>query len=297
MTTPRDADPYDEGRQFSRPYMPVASTPAGDAPTAYGVSPAPYGYAAAPWTPPYSSDPSYAQYPSDPNHTPYPNYTPDNLQVGAPYAPQGYPPPYWATEMPPARVAPRRRKGLWISMAAAVVLIGGLATAVAVSSQSTSNSGGNAFAAVPTVVDTGSGGVVINSSSGHFRARFPATPDEQSIPLTVSGVKIAVHVAVTRDPLTAVESESYSEGLPTDQTADTLRIALRSFAASANLTVDSQSDTTFRGLAARTATYTAPDGEHLTGVIFMASPTMSYFLVADTGAPFEALENSFETVP
>jgi hypothetical protein len=158
-------------------------------------------------------------------------------------------------------------------------------------SKSPTNSGPAALS--PSASDTATDGVVVQSLAGQFRARFPSQPDEQTVPESIGGVSITVHVARTRSPITEIATETTSTAIPSDQYQTTMRIAMTSFAAPGNLTIDSQSPMTFRGRPARTAAFTAPTGEHISAIVFFYNGTRMYYLVAQTGSPFDELVASF----
>ncbi|MGX7677908.1 hypothetical protein ACSMXN_03300 [Jatrophihabitans sp. DSM 45814] len=251
------------------------------------------GSAASPWNqPPPMADPyqqpSYQQ----------PSYPPTGY-APAPYAPPGYPPvggpgqPYpWNGYPPPA---PKSRARLWIWLTAAAVLV--VAVVVAVAASSTDHHNSASAPLTPTVADTATTGVLYTSTAGRFRARFPVQPTERSVPTTTGGTQINIVVAVASKPFAEVASETSSATIPVDQYQNTMRIALTSFAAPGNFTIDSQTATTFRGRPARTGTFTTPTGVHLTATVFFYTGTRLYYLVANPGPNATELAASFVALP
>jgi hypothetical protein len=152
-------------------------------------------------------------------------------------------------------------------------------------------------AAVPTSSPTAAG-VMVASTSGHFAARFPSVPVQQSVDETISGVHASIRVAVVRSPLTEVAEEDIATSVQADQQALALRSAIAVAAGTAgNGAPTQQSDTTFRGKAARTSTFTTTAGEQITAIAFFEDSRTVYFLLADAGAPFQTLTTSLQFEP
>jgi hypothetical protein len=152
-------------------------------------------------------------------------------------------------------------------------------------------------AAAPTSSSTGAG-VMISSTTGHFAARFPSVPVQQSVEETISGVHASIRVAVVRSPLTEVAEEDIANAVPADQQALALRSAIAVAAGTAgNGAPAQQTDMTFRGKAARTSTFTTTTGEQITAIAFFEDSRTVYFLLADAGAPFQNLTSSLQFQP
>ncbi|SDI91236.1 hypothetical protein SAMN05444157_0763 [Frankineae bacterium MT45] len=249
-------------------YQPPAYQPPAYGPPAYG--PPAYG-------PPAYAPPAYG--PQDPN---------------AQYGPQSYPPSYLVGAPEPATAfpKPRRHIGRWVTLAVVIVLV--IAGVVAGAKSKDSSKTGDASA--NQSVDTGTGGVLFTYAAGHFRARFPSQPESQSLPMTIGGEKAMLHVAALTNPHVAVESEDFTPAMPAAAYETAMQAGLRSIAALGNFTVVSQNDSTFRGKQARVATYTNPDGDQLSGLIFFESPNRLYVMLAETSEIAE-IEASFTVLP
>ena len=153
-------------------------------------------------------------------------------------------------------------------------------------------------AAVPTSSQDVGSGVMVASTTGHFAARFPSVPVQQSVEETFSGVHTSIRVAVVRSPLTEVAEEDIASSVPADQQALALRSAIAVAAGTAgNGSPTQQSETTFRGKAARTSTFTTAAGEQITAIAFFEDSHTVYFLLADAGAPFQSLTTSLQFEP
>jgi hypothetical protein len=138
-------------------------------------------------------------------------------------------------------------------------------------------------------------GVMVASTSGHFAARFPSAPIQQSVDETISGVHASIRVAVVRTPLTEVAEEDIADAVPANEQALALRSAIAVAASTAgNGSPTLQSDTTFRGKEARTSTFTTATGEQITAIAFFQDARTVYFLLADAGAPFQNLSASLQ---
>jgi len=150
-------------------------------------------------------------------------------------------------------------------------------------------------AAVPTSSPAVAAGVMVASTSGHFSARFPSVPIQQSVEETISGLHASIRVAVLRSPLTEIAEEDLSSAVPTNQQALALRSAIAVAAGTVgNGSPTQQSDTTFRGKAARTSTFTTSTDEQITAIAFFEDSRTVYFLLADAGAPFQHLSTSLQ---
>jgi hypothetical protein len=247
--------------------------------------------------------------------------------AGGPYPPGAY--SMGAAPVPSAAPPPKRRTGLWIGIVVAVVVIGlaiGIPLALTGSDNkkdagptptSTANSSSSAASATttgsssdspsPTSTDSGSplpsgsdtatSGIVFSSPAGHFRARFPSQPTEQTVPESSGGVNITVHNAVVQDPITEVSSEDSSVAVPEAGFQLTMRTALTSFGSGAGLTDNGdQAVTTFRGRPARTASFDTTGGQTLRALVFFYTSSRLYYLVAEDGAAFDALSDSFVAI-
>ena len=73
-------------------------------------------------------------------------------------------------------------------------------------------------------------------------------------------------------------------------------LTLRTFTVP-GLTAGSQTETTFRGRPARTGTFTAPAGQHVTATLFFYSDTRMYTLLAESGTASAELAASFVALP
>jgi len=150
-------------------------------------------------------------------------------------------------------------------------------------------------AAEPTSSPAVAAGVMVASTSGHFSARFPSAPIQQSVEETISGVHASIRVAVLRSPLTEIAEEDLSSAVPENQQALALRSAIAVAAGTAvNGSPSQQSETTFRSKAARTSTFTTSTGEQITAMAFFEDSRTVYFLLADAGAPFQSLSTSLQ---
>ena len=72
----------------------------------------------------------------------------------------------------------------------------------------------------------GGAGAMVASSSGHFAARFPSEPIQQSFDETIAGVHALIQVAAVRSPLTEVAEEDLSSAVSSTQQALALRSAI-----------------------------------------------------------------------
>ena len=138
-------------------------------------------------------------------------------------------------------------------------------------------------------------GAMVASTSGHFAARFPSEPIQQSFEETIAGVHASILVAAVRSPLTEVAEEDLSGAVSRSQQALALRSAIAVAAATvADGAPTRQSDTTFRGKAARTSTFATSTGEQMTAIAFFQDDRTVYFLLANAGAPMQALSESLQ---
>ena len=141
----------------------------------------------------------------------------------------------------------------------------------------------------------GAAGAMVASSSGHFAARFPSEPIQQSFDEEIAGVHALIQVAAVRSPLTEVAEEDLSSAVSSSQQALALRSAIAVAAATvAEGSTTQQSDTTFRGKAARTSTFATSTGEQVTAIAFFQDARTVYFLLAGAGAPMAALSASLQ---
>jgi hypothetical protein len=126
-------------------------------------------------------------------------------------------------------------------------------------------------------------------------ARFPSTPIQQSVNQTIAGVQAVIRVAVVRSPVTEVVEEDLSDAVPTNEQAVVLRSAIAvAVAAATEGSPTRQTNTTFRGNPARRSTFALPSGEQVTAIAFFRDPRTVYFLLADVGAPIQALSTSVQ---
>jgi hypothetical protein len=201
------------------------------------------------------------------------------------------------------RYATRTSHVPFLAVAAVVFVVGVVVLAVT----ATRHRPSSATVSSPTSVSSATGsaspassplafaGVRVAASGGHFAARFPSTPVQQSVNETVAGVQAMIRAAVVRSPLTEVIEEDLAVAVPTNQQSVVLRSAITVAAATATAgSPTQQTDTTFRGNPARTSTFASPSGEQVTAIAFFQDPRTVYFLLADAGAPIQALSTSLE---
>jgi hypothetical protein len=182
----------------------------------------------------------------------------------------------------------RGRRGAWVAAAAvaAALVAGGVVYALV-------PSGGKSVAAAS--VPNGPG-VVFRSDSGHFAARFPATPTQQTVPASFGSIKFSLIIAVDQPSRTAVECEKLSQSMPSEEVSSALDSAIRSTASAAGSVLISDSPTTFQGHVAEEGQFTGSDGTQMTALAFEYSSTRTYELLAPT-ATFANLTASFVAVP
>jgi hypothetical protein len=135
------------------------------------------------------------------------------------------------------------------------------------------------------------------ATSGHFSAQFPSTPAETTVPASIAGFKLEIHVAVSRNSSGPVEvgEEDIQPALPADQFQSALVAALRSFSAGSSIPLKTQpSATTYRNTPAWQATYSG-NGLNMSGLVFMSGGTRLYLLFAPTGE-LSSLTSSFKIV-
>lgn len=108
-------------------------------------------------------------------------------------------------------------------------------------------------------------------------------------------MQASIRVVAVRSPLTEVIEEDLSVALPASEQSLALRSAISVAAATAtDGSPTQQTDTLFRGKAARTSTFIGPSGEQVTALAFFQDPRTVYFLLADAGAPFQSLSTSLQ---
>ncbi len=195
--------------------------------------------------------------------------------------------------MPPTK----RDRGLWIGLAGICVLVLAAVAAALVAVEVTRHHNASAGTLKPATPDTATTGVVFESKTGHFTARFPAQPKAITVPMSIGSVKIAENMAVSSTPLAEVGEDTTSQATSSADYLVDLQIQLRAFAAPGDLRIDSEADSTFRGLPAEVATYTTPTGDVLNAVAFYYSGTRSYVLVGEAGSTFDELTASFVATP
>ena len=170
--------------------------------------------------------------------------------------------------------------------------------ASAASSPSTAPSSPSTVPSSPSTVPSSvaiAAGAMVASTSGHFAARFPSEPIQQSFEETIAGVHASILVAAVRSPLTEVAEEDLSGAVSRNQQALALRSAIAVAAATvADGAPTRQSDTTFRGKAARTSTFATSTGDQITAIAFFQDDRTVYFLLANAGAPIQALSESLQ---
>jgi hypothetical protein len=138
---------------------------------------------------------------------------------------------------------------------------------------------------------------VTTYEAGHFAAKFPSTPAETQLPSTFANYRFVLHLAIVRIPdVEAVEEEDYTPSIPASATDGALRETVASFGASSNMTLVSQSVSTFQGHAARHGTFTASTGQQFDLVAFFLGDNREYVIVAPSGAAFDLLAASFKVV-
>jgi hypothetical protein len=266
---------------FQPAYPPTPYPPGPYPPDQYQTGPyPPNSYQPAVYQPGQYQPGQYqpGQYPAD-------AYTAPGYPIGA--YPNGYPSP-----------PPTRRRHIWIWITVSAALVAALVIGLVVAGANSSSKNNIAQAPLtPSASDTATTGVVITSSEGHFRARFPSQPTEQTVPETIGSEKVTIHAAVVGAPVTEIAAEDSSIAIPASEYQTTLRLALSTFAGVTNSQASPQLATTFRGQPARTATFTIAGREQLSALIFFYSQTRLYYLVAETGAQFNELEASFVALP
>lgn len=201
------------------------------------------------------------------------------------------------------RRVPGHRSRTAMLAAIAVVLVV-VVVAVAATSHKPRSTAGPSSITSPTAVSSASAaatyspaavGAMVAATSGHFTARFPSEPIQQSFEETIAGVRASILVAAVRSPLTEVAEEDLSSAVSRSQQALALRSAIAVAAATvADGAQTRQSDTTFRGKAARTSTFATPTGEQITAIAFFQDDRTVYFLLANAGAPMQALSESLQ---
>jgi hypothetical protein len=114
--------------------------------------------------------------------------------------------------------------------AAVVCVVGVIAVAIAASRQHRSSpvsaSSASTVSASPINSPAVDAGVLVASTGGHFAARFPSTPIQQSVSQTIEGVQVMIHVALVRTPVTEVSEEDLAGDVPTNEQAVALRSAI-----------------------------------------------------------------------
>jgi hypothetical protein len=201
------------------------------------------------------------------------------------------------------RRVPGHRSRTAMLAAIAVVLVV-VVVAVAATSHKPRSTAGPSSITSPTAVSSASAaatysaaaaGARVASTSGHFAARFPSEPIQQSFEETIAGVHASILVAAVRSPLTEVAEEDLSSAVSRSQQALALRSAIAVAAATvADGASARQSDTTFRGKAARTSTFATSTGEQITAIAFFQDDRTVYFLLANAGVPIQALSESLQ---
>lgn len=226
----------------------------------------------------------------------YASYAPayaTTAQTGSPYPYYSQPVP-GPMFLPLAPIGNRRRRWVpWAIGAAAVALVVALVTAISM----TGSSAASGPTLRPPIPDTATGGYVYTSKAGHFQARFLSKPREVSIPVSIGGYSATLHEVGCADPTTEVAEATSSQAIPAEQQQAGLQVELNSLAAGASLTTVAQTETTFRGLPARTATFTTADGQELTAITFDYSAKRNYTLLAQTGTAMDEIVASFVATP
>jgi hypothetical protein len=148
----------------------------------------------------------------------------------------------------------------------------------------------------PTAASQSSTGVAYTSAAGRFRATFPTHPVELAIPGSLSTMSFTLHIAACRTQHTEVASETTSQPVPSQAYDAVLQVAVRSFAASADLQTLGSKALRYQGHAAREATYSTRSGAHLSLLVMAYSPTRLYLISAPSGASFNSLTASFESL-
>lgn len=270
------------------PITPTPINPVPDAPEAYS-GPPPTAY-------PSPDYPAPGAYPPPSAYPAASAYPPPGYSNGSGW-PQPYPadPSAYVSAYPPP--APKRHRGRWIALVAAVVVVAGVVVGVLATRSPAKHDPTAGASLTPSVADTATTGYVFTSTKGHFRARFPDIPNERTIPEDLGGVKLTADYAAVQNPVAEVASETTSQPVAEDQQSMALAQVVREFAVPSNLTIDSQDTTTFRGISAQSAEFTSPSGIHLSALFFFSSSTRLYIIVAETGATYDELLASFEALP
>lgn len=184
-----------------------------------------------------------------------------------------------------------RRRPLQIAIVAAVVAVGAIAVAIA------STGSGHKSPSEPLAAPAGPDGVTTYKAA-HFSAKFPSTPVETQVPTSVGNLHFVIHLAAVRAPnLEMIEEADFSPALPDSAIDTNLRATLASFAASAGMTLVSQSVTTFQGYPARHGSISSATGQQFDAIAFITGGSREYMLVGPTGSAYDALAASFTILP
>ena len=182
---------------------------------------------------------------------------------------------------------------MWGVIAVAVLVAAGIAIAV----HSVVGSSGSK---TPSSPGTGasSAGTMFTSKNGHFKARFPSQPTELAVAAQSAGaLQVALNGAICSDPMTEVELETPSQAIAADQQQQFMQLALSTLVPSDGLVDDGETQTTYSGHAARSATFNSSNGQQVTALAYFAAPTKMYLLLAGTGTPYKNLVASFQALP
>lgn len=174
-----------------------------------------------------------------------------------------------------------------IAAAAMVIIIaaGGVAVAVLAGN----SNGAGQHSAAPVL-----GSYVFASLADGFQARFPAPPVPENSPASIGSIRLLLNGAKTQNPLTVAAKESILTPLTSGGGQQILQGALMDYAARNTMTAVSQSETSYHGLAARSATFKTSNGGSASALVFFNSSISFYFVEAPSGAIFNHLLSSFQ---
>jgi hypothetical protein len=136
-------------------------------------------------------------------------------------------------------------------------------------------------------------------TDAHLRVRLPGQPSSQSQGGGISGTTFTVNFMISRSEDGPIEAgcEDISTPLDTaDEQNQTMRVAVASFGASADITKVNEAAVQFRGHHGRRADFTR-NGLTFTFLTFFQNDQRLYLLFARSGTPFDTLTSSLVTLP
>jgi hypothetical protein len=135
--------------------------------------------------------------------------------------------------------------------------------------------------------------VAYTSAAGHFTARFPATPTEQTV--VQRHGKVRIRLQTVADPVdhVVVGSARLSASIPKKQTTAVLDGLSKGLGSDGALTLARQQRTVFRGHAALEGELWAVDGSPFTFLATLYGDRQIYVLLAPAGADYAQLKASF----